>query len=86
VVKDARTVVHLILARMKSKMELCFVADANHANAANWLEYFATELGQALIPCDVMRSRARFLDIMAGESHDPRAAHPFLQRARVIAS
>jgi glycosyltransferase involved in cell wall biosynthesis len=26
-------------------MKLCFVADANHANAANWLEYFATELG-----------------------------------------
>jgi hypothetical protein len=26
-------------------MRLCFVADANHANAANWLEYFATELG-----------------------------------------
>jgi len=25
-------------------MKLCFVADANHANAANWLEYFATEL------------------------------------------
>ena len=26
-------------------MKLCFVADANHANAATWLEYFATELG-----------------------------------------
>ena len=26
-------------------MKLCFVADANHANAANWLEYFAKELG-----------------------------------------
>jgi glycosyltransferase involved in cell wall biosynthesis len=26
-------------------MKLCFVADANHANAANWLEYFAIELG-----------------------------------------
>ena len=26
-------------------MKLCFLADANHANAANWLEYFATELG-----------------------------------------
>ena len=26
-------------------MKLCFVADANHANAANWLEYFATDLG-----------------------------------------
>jgi glycosyltransferase involved in cell wall biosynthesis len=26
-------------------MKLCFVADANHANAANWLAYFATELG-----------------------------------------
>jgi glycosyltransferase involved in cell wall biosynthesis len=33
------------LAGVKSKMKLCFVADANHANAANWLEYFATELG-----------------------------------------
>jgi glycosyltransferase involved in cell wall biosynthesis len=27
------------------KMRLCFIADANHANAANWFEYFATELG-----------------------------------------
>jgi L-malate glycosyltransferase len=26
-------------------MKLCFVADANHANAANWSAYFATELG-----------------------------------------
>jgi L-malate glycosyltransferase len=26
-------------------MKLCFVAEANHINAANWLEYFATELG-----------------------------------------
>jgi glycosyltransferase involved in cell wall biosynthesis len=26
-------------------MKLCFVADANHANAANWLEYLATDLG-----------------------------------------
>src|SRR5262245_26728527 len=26
-------------------MKLCFVADANHANASNWLQYFATELG-----------------------------------------
>jgi L-malate glycosyltransferase len=26
-------------------MRICFVADANHANAANWLQYFATALG-----------------------------------------
>jgi glycosyltransferase involved in cell wall biosynthesis len=26
-------------------MKLCFVADTNHANAANWLRYFAVELG-----------------------------------------
>jgi glycosyltransferase involved in cell wall biosynthesis len=26
-------------------MRLCFVADANHANAATWLQYLATELG-----------------------------------------
>lgn len=26
-------------------MKLCFVAEASHVNAANWLEYFATELG-----------------------------------------
>jgi glycosyltransferase involved in cell wall biosynthesis len=38
-------VVHPGLAGTKSEMKLCFVADANHANAANWLEYFATKLG-----------------------------------------
>ena len=43
--KDACVVVIPALAEVKSKMKLCFVADANHANAANWLEYFATELG-----------------------------------------
>jgi len=26
-------------------MKLCFVAEASHANAAHWLEYFATEFG-----------------------------------------
>jgi L-malate glycosyltransferase len=26
-------------------MKLCFVADVNHANAATWLEYFASDLG-----------------------------------------
>lgn len=26
-------------------MKVCFVADANHANAANWLEYLANDLG-----------------------------------------
>jgi L-malate glycosyltransferase len=29
-------------------MKVCFVADANHANAANWLEYFATKLGHEI--------------------------------------
>src|SRR5216683_3779652 len=29
-------------------MKLCFVADANHANAASWLEYFAKELGHEM--------------------------------------
>jgi L-malate glycosyltransferase len=35
----------MALAGVKSEMKLCFVADANSVNAANWLEYFATELG-----------------------------------------
>ena len=29
----------------------------------------------ALVPFDVMRYRARFLDIKAGESHDPLARY-----------
>jgi len=33
------------MAGVRSEVKLCFVADANHANAAHWLEYFATELG-----------------------------------------
>jgi glycosyltransferase involved in cell wall biosynthesis len=45
ILKDAGAAVHPVLAGMRSKMKLCFVADANHANAANWLEHFATELG-----------------------------------------
>ena len=35
----------MVLVGVFSKMKLCFVTDANHANAANWLQYFATELG-----------------------------------------
>jgi hypothetical protein len=34
-----------VINPVRAEMKLCFVADANHANAANWLEYFATELG-----------------------------------------
>ncbi len=35
----------MVLVGVWPEMKLCFVADANHANAANWLQYFATELG-----------------------------------------
>jgi len=43
--RTARAVVLPTLAGVRAEMRLCFVADVNHANAANWLEYFATELG-----------------------------------------
>ena len=37
----------------------------------------------ALVPFDVIRYRARFLDIMGGESHDPLAWHLLFCRGQI---
>jgi hypothetical protein len=44
--------------------------------------FSASRLAWALVPCDVMRYRTRFLDITAGESHDPLARYILFCRGR----